>query len=158
MKKFRMPISKTFPATHPKAGQPTYFFEAICESKKLHTIRSNYHNWANRAKQVNENIATITYYEWDGIPYRSSNTDLFTLKFMHVSKLEFADPGGVTINNICNVFIDDILYKIPFNKIAENDYLSPSDFYDWFAGDFTKTFALNCFNKPAHEIYKEYKV
>jgi hypothetical protein len=161
MKKFRMPISKTFPATHPKAGQPTWFRIGIRTGDKQHTIRCNYSYWNNIAQKVNTGEAIIVYYEWDAKPYNSKTTDLFTSTKMYLSKLEFADPGGVTSYNnvLVKCFIDDKPFAIPFNIIAENDYFeNPHDFYDWFAGDFTKTFALNCFNKPAHEIYKEYKV
>jgi hypothetical protein len=91
IKIYRMPLSKTFPATHPRAGNKTYFEESIkrgvgcpdCTKvrnptscyycgkagKKIHTIRANHALWKTRIDEVTAGRAVLVLCEWNGKPY-----------------------------------------------------------------------------------------
>jgi hypothetical protein len=97
-----MPLSRVFPATHPRAGEETYFYPAIYNAlefqykgyissieegmpfdKKIHTIRafnpeSKSKNWFDKIKEVQQGRAVLVIYQWDGRPYSADgNTNLF---------------------------------------------------------------------------------
>ena len=68
MKTFVLTVSRYFPATHKRKGEPTRFVEQILNGQKndieysckLHTCRVNYELWANRIKQVKEDKAILS--------------------------------------------------------------------------------------------------
>lgn len=60
--KYRM-IAKTFPAYHPKAGQPTGFRDSILMGRKVHTLRITAGGL--------ETGDLISLREWEGKPYAS---------------------------------------------------------------------------------------
>jgi hypothetical protein len=92
IKIYKMSLSRVFPATHPRAGEPTYFEYKIrkalgiscvgrnCESK-LHTIRAVNPNvkktWFDKIKEVQRGEAVLVLYQWDEKPYsKDGNTNL----------------------------------------------------------------------------------
>jgi hypothetical protein len=98
IKIYRAPISRVFPATHPRAGEYTYFKDGIrtalknaplrnipisCSNYvKIHTIRavnpeSKSKNWFEKIKEVQEGKAVLVLYQWSGKPYRGNCTNLF---------------------------------------------------------------------------------
>ena len=95
IKTYRAPLSREFPATHPRAGQPTGFAEKINnrltfllhgyileETKdrileKRHTCRSNYENWKKKIDEVIAGEAILVLYEWTGRPYRDKPHNIF---------------------------------------------------------------------------------
>jgi hypothetical protein len=137
MKTFVLTVSRTFPKTHKRAGNPTYFTEKIacgvfcpgdcndCNFKnpKIHTIRANYDLWVKRANEINEGKAILSIRYWSGMPYRSKQVELYKLEEIGVQKLEdptnfvFAPIDGKTIN---------------WDEVAKNDGLSFDDFCEWF--------------------------
>lgn len=86
MKTHVLILSKTFPATHPKAGQPTYFNQKLMRAvyrdfcdidvvdrewikpsvrdrfipAKLHTIRGNYERWKKIIDEVRSGEAILS--------------------------------------------------------------------------------------------------
>ena len=75
IKRYRLGVSRNFPTTHPKKGEPTNFDEKIScgchcpgdcnvcdftQGKKLHTIRANYPLWEKRMKEVQAGRARLS--------------------------------------------------------------------------------------------------
>jgi hypothetical protein len=54
MKTYVITVSRTFPKTHERAGQETYFVNKIFDGSKIHTIRANYELWEKRINEVKE--------------------------------------------------------------------------------------------------------
>jgi hypothetical protein len=105
IKIYRMPLSRVFPATHPRAGEQTHFAQFVingqgclmCSGKnniiicmdlncidpsirrKLHTIRSDEKGlWKRRIQEVQQGNAVLVVYQWNGKPYsKDGNTNLF---------------------------------------------------------------------------------
>ena len=85
--RYRLSISRTFPVTHKRKGEETFFVEKIeanscvgcgagmcdiCCSRhyqdvpKLHTIRGNYDLWKKRFEKINKGEAVLELYYWSG--------------------------------------------------------------------------------------------
>lgn len=154
IKRYRLGISRNFPTTHPRAGQPTNFVEKIknnlCLWKglestrllsitefglKLHTIRANYPLWEKRMKEVQEGRAVIELFYWSGKPYNSPQVVFATLdkdSGCGVQRLIFAQ------NHIANGVFHAIvstecgLTVVNEYDISKNDGLSLDDFKAWF--------------------------
>jgi hypothetical protein len=83
VKIYRLALSRTFPATHPRKGELTHFEEKIKRALlqkegdlpvKLHTIRavnpnSKSKSWFEKIEEVNRGEAVLVVYEWNGKPY-----------------------------------------------------------------------------------------
>ena len=163
MKTYRIAISRTFPAKHPRAGEPTFFKQkiemglgnvterlyigegvtALLNMPKFHTIRANYPLWKRRIDEVNAGEAVLVLYEWQGKPYRSKTLEI----------LRFDKDSGIDVQKVVIGFQDDIVsveivenhksnyYSV--SKLAENDGLSLEDFRAWFKGyDRSKPMAI----------------
>ena len=175
IKTYRMPISRLFPATHPRAGEETKFKEKIetalscdeckhvspdtcdvCNSKiifKCHTIRANYELWKKRIDEVNAGEAVLVLFEWTEKPYRSKTREI--LKFdkdsgIGVQKLEFEylDLGCSRIElETDNPKLQGMVHY-PLETLSGNDGLSVTDFRAWFKGyDLSKTLGIIQFTK-----------
>lgn len=138
--RYRLSISLTFPATHNRKGEQTFFKEKIHESifpvtdkpifePKIHTIRANYQLWEKRFEKINKGEAVLELYYWSGNPYNSK-----CVTFAILSK-----DDGIGLHQLYfdyeNVFlpfiqIDGIRSENPVNisHLAKNDGLSPEDF------------------------------
>lgn len=90
IKIYRMPLSRVFPATHPRKGEETYFEEKIFNevytqkrvvadaiSGKIHTCRNNYDYWYPRIQDVINGKAVLVLYQWTGVPYKSKTSNVF---------------------------------------------------------------------------------
>lgn len=152
IKHYRLLVSRTFPANHPKAWQPTYFVEKINNAigdtescnvvvharngvldiwPKIHTCRGNYLRWVNIMQEVQAGKAVIDLYYWDGQPYgKGVNQVVFATLDKNsgcgVQELSFDD---YLINWGCGI-VDGI--AIDIESIASNDGLSLEDFKAWF--------------------------
>jgi hypothetical protein len=123
-------VSEFFPKTHPKAGLPTGFINAISSSNKIHTIRGNYELWAKRAEKINKGEATLSVRYWTGKPYNSKQREVFVFEKIGVEKLQL---------DIFGWFINDVDSDYTTKDFAKNDGLSEEDFKLWFKGqDFTQ--------------------
>lgn len=125
MKTFVLMVAKTFPATHPKAGQSTGFYQKILDMEKIHTIRKNYPLWKKRIHEVNAGNARLSVREWTGKPYNSKQRELFELHRNEVSIQKLEDEG---------LFfkIDDKYGDFNLLDISRNDGLNYQDFINWF--------------------------
>ena len=174
IKRYRLGVSKTFPATHPRKGEQTWFVEKINEvmipishnaimGKKIHTIRSNYPLWEKRMKEVQAGRAVIELFYWEGKPYHSHQIVFATLdkdSGCGVQELKMVDHGNFTYLTINNPNEKPHIHSdcVDFEQkkscvkliqyLSENDGLSLEDFKAWFKGyDLSKKMAIIHFTK-----------
>ena len=157
MKTYVLTVSRTFPKTHKRAGEETFFKERILSAlskdllmwNKIHTIRANYVLWANRIKEIQEGKAILSIRYWSGKPYNSKQVEICQLdknSGIGVQKL------GFYYDRIDEPFIDTpeqhIGYVGKTNLFAKNDGLILEDFKDWFRKyDLSKSMAIIHFTK-----------
>ena len=129
MKTYVLSLSKSFPRTHARAGEPTEFREKFLKEEKIHTIRANYELWSKRIAEVRAGRAVLSVRQWTGKPYRSKQVEIATLTAedgVGLQRLEFTDCRlrfpyvGSEWNSMVS--------------IAENDGLSLNDWVEWFNG------------------------
>lgn len=163
MKTYVLTVSRVFPKTHARSGEPTNFREKILSGldrdselvatcfqkppKKLHTIRANYHLWKKRIDEVNAGEAIISVRYWSGKPYNSKQLRI----------VEFGKDSGIGVQelkfelrNLESPIIGkhDWFEGFKIEKIAKNDGLSYEDFREWFRKyDLSKPMAVIQFTK-----------
>jgi len=145
MKTYVITLSKTFPAWHPRKGEPTEFLEKFLNGQtgkgnaKLHTIRANYPLWEKRIREVQNGKAVLSVRQWSGRPYAS--------KQVTVATLSATDGVGIQQLRLINVYgcnrpvvgIGDA----NFFGLSNNDGLSYQDWEAWFKNyDLTKPLAI----------------
>ena len=152
MKTHVLILSKIFPATHPRKGEPTGFREkflaAIKQLKgewwKLHTIRANYELWAKRIAEVQRGEAVLSVRMWSGRPYMSKQIEIARLTRedgIGIQGLGFINVWG------CDRYVVDC-YDAPLSQLAHNDGLPVDDWLDWFKGyDKSRKLAIIHFTK-----------
>lgn len=154
MKTFVLTVSRTFPVTHKRKGERTYFPEKIMvtvnpnfEVKfieefgsillKIHTIRANYTLWEKRIKQVQEGKAIISVRYWAGKPYHKDENGIGQVEICQLDK-----DSGIGIQELYFAYDSINFPRINEDKIkalmpvvlAKNDGLSIEDFKEWFKG------------------------
>lgn len=172
MKTHVLILSKTFPVTHPKAGQPTYFNQKLMRAvyrdfsdidvvdrewikpsvrdrfipAKLHTIRGNYERWKKIIDEVRSGEAILSVRQWTGKPYNSKQEEIqrFTNRdYISVQKLVFDNS---MIDPLCYPIIGDGPFADELandEELAANDGLSLADWRAWFAKeDKSQSFAI----------------
>ena len=161
MKKYVIILSKTFPATHARAGEPTNFTaslnkaimcercrqklkgmcvgECIIGQKKLHTIRGNYDLWEKRFKEIEEGNACLSVREWAGVPYRSKQVEIVRLTAKDGIGLQkiYINGGDFIVNG---KHVSNLL-------LPENDGLLLVDWTDWFKAVDNTSMAIIHFTK-----------
>lgn len=148
-KTYVLTVSRNFPVTHRRKGEPTNFVTSIFDLTKLHTIRTNYELWAKRVKEVQAGDAIISLRYWSGRPYNSDQVEL--IRFTHafgigVQKIVSWDSGLV-------FFESDKGAPVPIDikTLAANDGLSLEDFEEWFKkADFEKPMAIIHFTQSRY--------
>lgn len=153
MKTYVITLSKTFPATHKRHGEPTYFRDKFFYpdvfgmSKKYHTIRANYDLWEKRFQKIAAGEACLSVRQWTGAPYRSKQEELARLTRedgIGIQRLDIANLYG------CDRFIVDC-YDVALSSLAFNDGLSIDDWLEWFKNyDRTKPLAIIHFTKKRY--------
>jgi len=165
IKRYRLGVSRTFPTTHPRAGQQTWFVEKINEEgmpisdkpivgKKIHTIRANYPLWEKRMKAVQEGKAVIELFYWEGKPYKSLQLVFATLdkgSGCGVQKLIFGYNNDL-IEEVENPIIlkleEHTFLNLDVIQLSANDGLLLEDFKSWFKKyDLSKPMAIIHFTK-----------
>jgi hypothetical protein len=140
-KTYVITLSKTFPTTHPRAGEPTNFAENLGKTK-LHTIRGNYELWEKRFKQIDAGEACLSIRQWAGKPYASKQVEIANLKKedgIGIQKLDFYH--GSTTDSLFYPTIDG--KPSDSTELAKNDGISISDWVSWFKGaDLSKSMAI----------------
>lgn len=125
-------LSRTFPTTHPKAGEPTGFGENLRKTK-LHTIRANYEFWEKRFKQIESGEACLSIRQWTGKPYASKQVELCRLTKEDGIGLQMLDLS-LALNGSIGYGIVDEKIRVTTDVLATNDGLSEVNWQDWFKG------------------------
>lgn len=143
MKTYVLTLSKSFPRTHARAGEPTEFREKFLKKEKIHTIRANYELWSKRIKEVQAGRAVLSVRQWAGKPYASRQEEiarLTTENSVGIQKLCF--PNRLT----ALVDYPERKLSVDFQLLAKNDGLSLADWCDWFRHyDLSKPMAIILF-------------
>lgn len=159
MKTYAITLSRVFPVTHRRKGEPTLFEEKFRNGQsvanagiqwktlhelprtKYHTIRANYPLWRKRFDQIEKGEAYISLRQWTGEPYKSKQIEIARLTKddgIGIQKMEFlAFQEGYSKD--AGIWIAG--HVIPMHEreqIARNDGLTLQDWDDWFA-DYDKT-------------------
>lgn len=134
MKTYVITLSRRFPKTHARAGEPTEFAEKFRDTK-LHTIRANYDLWSKRIAEIGQGKACLSVRQWTGAPYRSKQVEIARLSKddgVGIQKLEFYPncDGKFTLGN----FSIDGYFIFDTEALAKNDGLSLEDWMEWFKG------------------------
>jgi hypothetical protein len=150
MKTYVLTVSRTFPGTHKRKGDETYFVEQIQNAlahykdgwptggfkMKLHTIRANYPLWKKRFEEIDKGEAYLSLRYWSGFPYKSKQVEFARLtkddgiglqEFKVVEYVdEFVDERAAYVidNSAKTMFLSE--------TIANNDGLSIGDWREWF--------------------------
>lgn len=148
MKTYVITLSKKFPATHKRHGEPTYFWERFSSPSftrpKLHTIRANFDLWYKRFEKIAAGEACLSVREWTGAPYRSKQKELARLTRedgigIQKLQLEVADK----LFGKYHARIDDGYGSASIIELATNDGLSLEDWKEWFKNyDLSKPLAI----------------
>ena len=141
MKTYVLTLSKVFPATHLRKGEPTGF-RAAFRKTKLHTIRANYPLWEKRIAEVQRGEAVLSVRQWLGKPYCSKQITIATLTaedgvgLQQLTDLDTNAYGFYPCVRVDKRNIDKLL-------VAQNDGLSLIDWLSWFKNyDHTKPLAI----------------
>lgn len=155
IKTYVLTLSKFFPSTHIRKGEPTSFRDAfnagqvfnrgsayLYRHPKKHTIRSNYPLWLKRITEVQAGKAVLSVRQWTGKPYRSPQEEIAILTNedgLGIQELKMIDLFRPTTINGNRVELPDL---------AANDGLSFNDWYDWFKSyDLKQPMAIIHFTK-----------
>ena len=142
MKTYVLTLSKVFPKSHKRAGEPTNFAEKFRKTK-LHTIRANYHFWYERFKNIANGTACLSVRQWTGKPYCSKQVELARLTAadgISLQRLEFDQDRDGCVRwdffTLGGCFPD-------VADLAANDGLSLADWKGWFKNyDLTQPLAV----------------
>ena len=152
MKTYYLTLSRVFPTTHARAGEPTMFaknafkWPSVLDEPgtfyKIHTIRANYEFWCKRFEKIAAGEACLSIREWVGKPYGEGSTQREIIRLTRengigIQKLEFKEIG----KGFNAAVIDGKPW--PREVLANNDGLSLQDWREWFKGyDLTKPMAI----------------
>lgn len=147
MKTYVLTVSRTFPSTHKRKGDSTFFVEKIKVAvdqaeemeengavfpdmydykPKLHTIRSNYKLWERRIDEVQSGNAILSLRYWSGKPYNSKQVEFAQFnKDSGIGIQKLKDPTNFVFAPVENSIVD-------WQNIAANDGLIFDDFCEWF--------------------------
>lgn len=127
LKIYVITLSKVFPKTHKRKGEPT-FFEEKFRKQKLHTIRANYDLWKERFEEIQKGNAVLSVRQWTGAPYRSQQREIACLT--DIDGIGLQELKMIDLFRPCK--IGGNMVELPV--LSENDGLSFSDWYEWFKG------------------------
>ena len=163
MKTYVITVSRKFPTTHKRTGEPTFFiekffggfkqiipcqlcdFEKLCsgnctknyvnKNPKIHTIRQNVELWQKRISEIQKGNAILSIRYWSGKPYNSKQVEICQLD----------KNSGIGLEEVIIPCMNDIDH---IKQLAMNDGLSLEDFEEWFKKyDFSKSLAIIHFTK-----------
>jgi len=131
MKTYVITVSRFFPGTHLRRGEPTHFVEKILKGSKIHTIRSNFSLWRQRFNEIEKGNACLSLRYWSDKPFRSKQ-----IEFTRLTKDDGVGMQRLMFENgeVSHPFIQNGFLKTPLTvgDLALNDCLSLDDFREWF--------------------------
>ena len=132
-KKIVITLSRVFPTTHSRKGQPTGFKEKLASGCKLHTIRGNFDQWNAIAEKMQRGGYCLSIRQWAGRPYNSPQVEIAHLdQPIGIQRIELhyhSENDTITARIDGREWIDADCYEI-----AKNDGLNTTDFKEWFFG------------------------
>lgn len=140
IKTYVITVSRYFPSTHPRKGEPTGFVDKILTGEKIHTIRGNVEFWKNRVQDVLQGKAILSLRYWEGKPYHSKQVEFAILSDVSevgVQDLKFLDAKPY--NPFAGGEVQDMV------EFPAKDGLSYDDFEAWFSHksyNLRETFAI----------------
>lgn len=127
-KKIVITVSKQFPKTKRRSGEPTQFREKLTKGEKIHTIRRNYDLWRVNAEKMERGGYYLSIRQWLGKPYRTKQEEIrqihHPIGVQRISLHWYADREEL------KAVVDGV--EVNPKQIAKNDGLSYEDFVDWF--------------------------
>lgn len=155
MNKYVLMLSKAFPVTHPRKGEPTDFRTKLLSARyrqegetlytasdgkcKLHTIRGNYDLWRKRFDEIEAGRAYLSVRQWEGKPYASKQVEIMRLykeDGIGMQSLCFAGNNSKKDRELHRPIVGGTT-EVDYRKLAANDGLSLQDWEDWFTtGDY----------------------
>lgn len=151
LKTYILILSKTFPATHTRAGEETGFgpkmMAAIdgmpCFRKKLHTIRGNYELWQQRFNKIMVGEAVLSVREWVGKPYGKGSTVREIVRLTREDGIGIQKLGIYEDEPFPLVYADKYTTPVAWRELAGNDGLSYEDWEEWFRhANLSKPYAI----------------
>ncbi len=132
-KKIIITLSRLFPATHSRKGEPTDFSHLLLNGNKIHTIRANYDLWKVNAEKMERGKFYLSIRQWSGRPYNSPQVEIAQrhnpIGVQPVELYYHADNDTITAKIDGREWLDADCYTL-----AKNDGLSVQDFKEWFFG------------------------
>ena len=132
-KKILITLSRVFPVTHSRRGEPTGFASKLASGEKKHTIRRNYDRWKVNAEKMERGQFYLSIRQWSGKPYNSPQVEIAQrhnpIGVQPVELYYHADNDTITAKIDGREWLDSDCYTL-----AKNDGLSVQDFKEWFFG------------------------
>ena len=132
-KKIIITLSRLFPTTHSRRGEPTDFASKLASGEKKHTIRKNYDQWIVNAEKMERSKFYLSIRQWSGRPYKSPQVEIAQrnnpIGVQPIELYYHADNDTITAQIDGREWLDADCYTI-----AKNDGLSVQDFKEWFFG------------------------
>lgn len=132
-KKIIITLSRVFPVTHSRRGEPTGFASKLASGEKKHTIRRNYDLWKVNAEKMERGKFYLSIRQWSGKPYNSPQVEIAQrhnpIGVQPVELYYHADNDTITAKIDGREWLDADCYTL-----AKNDGLSVQDFKEWFFG------------------------
>ncbi len=130
-KRILITLSRVFPQTHSRRGEPTGFGDKLIAGTKIHTIRKNYDLWAVNAEKMKSGRYSLSVRQWIDKPYRSKQREIYTSDTpigVEKVRIEYRHKKDEIIAHVNGEFVCAA-------RLASNDGLSLDDFKDWFVGE-----------------------
>lgn len=136
-KKIIITLSRVFPVTHSRRGEPTGFASKLASGEKKHTIRRNYDLWKVNAEKMERGKFYLSIRQWSGKPYNSPQVEIAQrhnpICVQPIELYYHADNDTITAKIDGREWLDADCYTL-----AKNDGLSVQDFKEWFFGKVPK--------------------
>lgn len=133
-KRIIITLSRLFPKTHSRRGEPTCFSELLHLGVKKHTIRKNYDLWKVNAEKMESGNYMLSIRQWSGRPYKSPQVEIAQrhnpIGVQPVELYYHADNDTITAKIDGCEWMDADCYEL-----AHNDGLSIQEFKEWFFGE-----------------------
>lgn len=166
LKKYVIFVSRTYPAYHPRKGQPTYFVEKIQLAlnmlvqmpgdllidldPKIHTFRGNYPLWKKQIDEVLAGNAVIVLKYHTLGRYAKGNEQIEFARLdkdsgVGIQEAIYKSSFEIPYDGMAIRCADGFFRDFAFYQVAENDGLTELDFSHWFEkGKYDLTEPMAC--------------
>ena len=138
MKTYVLTVSRYFPKTHKRAGEPTHFVEKLlvgqydknkdfylqdtqadfdreiffeCRNPKFHTIRTNVELWQKRISEIQKGNAILSIRYWSGKPYNSKQVEICQLDKNSGIGIELLDLSVFKELGMCFINYNELTFS-----------------------------------------------